>query len=149
MIALSVFAIGCIIIFRGHTESLIPLYAIGVFIPFTLALISLAIHHAYSRRMIIPTIAAALTSIVVVTLIIMKPLFISPVLLFVPTIIFLCNKIKQHYEQVQAQLIADQTTANYNGQLIVLPISGLHASTKKAIQIAQLQYEAQLVVLFI
>ncbi len=44
MIALSVAASGLFVVFDGHTQSLIPLYAVGVFLAFTLSQAGMMVH---------------------------------------------------------------------------------------------------------
>ncbi len=49
IIILGVLAIILIIVFDGMTEDLIPLYAVGVFIPFTLAQFGMVIKWIHER----------------------------------------------------------------------------------------------------
>ena len=140
MISLSVLAIVCLVVFQGHTESLIPLYAIGVFIPFTLALIGLVKHHWWTAKMMVPLIAVIFTSTVVITLVITKWFVIWPVLLFVPLLIVGCLNIKKHYNHVEHLLFNNTSSVEpYKSQIMLIPISGYHQLTKKALQIATLQ----------
>ena len=50
IIVLSVFAAVLIVVFRGDTQSLLPLYMIGVFISFTLSQAGMVIHWRHSKE---------------------------------------------------------------------------------------------------
>jgi hypothetical protein len=139
MIALSLMAVICIVVFQGNTEQLIPLYAIGVFIPFSCALLGLVISTLKTSRMIVPALALLLTVTVVVTLVITKWMIIWPIVIFVPLIVYGCLRIKRHYNLVEQTLSATTEFPQYQGQIMIIPISGIYETTQKALSIAQLQ----------
>lgn len=149
MISLSIAAIICALVFEGNTETLIPLYAVGVFVPFTLALFGLVKCYIGTWRMIIPLLAMLLTATVVSVLIVTKWQYIWPVVFFVPVMMYGCYKIHRHYEQVQQQLTTARHYPSYKGQLVIVPISGLYETTNKALQIAALQTKAQIIALYV
>lgn len=149
MIALSVAAAICIVLFQGHTESLIPLYAVGVFLPFTAALLGLVICYWHTRKMLVPLLAMLLTGGVVVTLVTTKWLLIWPIVIFVPFIVFGCMQIHRHYEDTKQALYKQVAPPVYKGQTIILPISSIQQATKKALALINLQQCTEVYALYI
>lgn len=148
MIFLALAAIICSICFQGNTEMLIPLYAVGVFIPFSIALFGLALHLKGVQQKIVPLLAATLTTTVVVTLFITKALYVWPVVIFVPLMMYVLLSIKKHYDQVQLTLQQHYTAKHYKDTFYVLPIGGISATTEKAIASLQSKHE-QCVALYV
>lgn len=149
MIALAVMAIFCIVVFQGNTEQLIPLYAVGVFVPFTLALFGLVLCFWKTTQMIVPLLAIVLTSTVVIVLVLTKWLFIWPIVLFVPLIMYGCMRIHRHYDEVARALTSDMAFPSYRGQMMIIPISGMHQTTKKALAILELQHCSDVYALYV
>lgn len=139
MIFLAAAAIVASICFQGNTETLIPLYALGVFIPFTMALFALA-YDVRGREKLVPFLAGLLTSVVVITLLLTKTMYIWPLALFVPAMMYVLLRIHSHYEAVAASLRQHYEGKAPVGQLYVLPINGVYATTEKAIAALQLQH---------
>ncbi|MCH7320420.1 hypothetical protein LZ480_00855 [Solibacillus sp. MA9] len=149
MIALSIAAILCIVVFQGNTEQLIPLYAVGVFVPFTCALLGLVICYWKTAQMIVPLLAMLLTSTVVIALIMSKWMVVWPVVIFVPIIVYGCLRIRHHYDEVAQSLTNETVFPNYNGQIMIIPISGIYQTTKKALAILELQHCSNMYALYI
>lgn len=115
VIILALTAILLIVIFRGNTTNLIPLYAIGVYMSFTIAMLSLAVK-TWRNRANIPArqswllivmggVGATLTAIVVVVSLITKftqGAWIVAVVL--PLLILGMHRIRRHYRAVADEL---------------------------------------------
>ena len=148
IILLSVIAGLLIIAYGGDTEHLISLYAIGVFISFTIAQTGMVMHWRKERTpgWIIPATVNAVGAIVtgVVVLIIAVTKFFYGawlVMIFIPVMIVMLRKIRGHYNDVKEQLrmpVAKETdvpmknldSASYNTvpigkNIVIVPISGL------------------------
>lgn len=149
MIALSLVAVICIFIFQGNTEQLIPLYAVGVFVPFTCALFALVVCYWKTKQMILPLLAMILTLTVVIVLVITKWQFVWPVIIFVPLIMYGCIHIRRHYDEVERTLKMESDLPVYRGQMMIIPISGIHQTTKKALAILDLQHCTDVYALYI
>ncbi|PCR99773.1 APC family permease [Lactococcus fujiensis] len=110
IISLAAGAIVLLLIFKGETERLIPLYAIGVFTPFTLAQVGMVIH--WKKRLgkqfiwhSIPNILGALISFaVVMILLIFRTAEIWPFFIVLPVLIFAFIRVHHHYVNVAEQL---------------------------------------------
>lgn len=100
-----------IIIFRGNTEHLIALYAIGVFISFTIAQSSMVVHwkrekgRGWHFRAFLNGLGALVTGMVVIIITITKFLYGAWIVLaFIPMLIWLFKSIRAHYEDMSRQL---------------------------------------------
>jgi len=99
--------------FRGHTQRLIPLYAVGVFLAFTLSQAGMVRHWLrvrgphWRRSMAINAVGAGLSALVLVTAAVTK--FAEGawvVVLAVPSVILVALRIKHHYDAVHTALAA-------------------------------------------
>jgi len=97
--------------FGGMTEPLIPLFAIGVFLAFTLAQAGMVAHWWRNRdagwrsALITNAIGSGLSAIVVVIAALTK--FTEGawvVVILVPSIVMLCLRIRRHYDRARAAL---------------------------------------------
>ncbi|MDR0846139.1 MAG: APC family permease [Lactobacillales bacterium] len=99
-----------VVMFHGKVESLIPLYSIGVFVPFTLSQSGMVVHwYRQNRRNFllrsIPNIVGAIISAtIVVIMIVFRLPHIWPFFVIMPIIIAIFLKIKKHYQNVAEQL---------------------------------------------
>ncbi len=111
IILLSVVAGLLIFIYQGNTEHLISLYAIGVFLSFTIAQTGMVVHWRKERtpgwmiRATINTLGAIVTGIVVLIIGITKFSHGAwAVIVFIPFMIFIFKKIRSHYNDMSEQL---------------------------------------------
>jgi amino acid transporter len=144
IIALSFFAIVLIVAFNGKTDALIPLYAIGVFLSFTLAQSGMVIRwfrvktKGWQPKTLINGIGAVVSFAVLVIFAVTK--FEEGawvVLVILPLLVFLFLRIKNHYEQVAAELKVDVTgVPEPSGNLVIIPISGITTVVNESISYA-------------
>ncbi|HET9635568.1 MAG TPA: amino acid permease, partial [Gemmatimonadaceae bacterium] len=111
IIALALIAALIVTVFRGETNALIPLYAVGVFICFTLSQAGMVLHWLRSRepgwrwKAWLNGIGAVATGIVSIIQVVTK--FIEGawiVVLIIPLIILLLTRIHRHYVQFAADV---------------------------------------------
>jgi amino acid transporter len=106
--------------FNGQTEPLIPLFAIGVFVAFTLAQSGMVAHwwhhrdHAWQRALAINLVGAVLSGAVAIIAAITK--FVEGawlVVVLIPVIVLICLRIHRHYKHAYQQLLprGDETLA--------------------------------------
>jgi amino acid transporter len=111
IVLLSLVAGLLIVGFDGDVEHLISLYAIGVFLSFTIAQSGMVVHwwrergRNWGRRALINGFGAIITGIVVVVIAVSK-FFAGAwiVLIFIPVMMFIFKKIKRHYLDMAEQL---------------------------------------------
>ena len=100
-----------IIVYKGNIEHLISLYAIGVFISFTIAQFSMVVHwrrekgSGWQLRAIVNGIGAFATGLVVIIITLTKFTHGAwVVLIFIPVMVLAFKKIRTHYNDMAEQL---------------------------------------------
>ena len=134
-----------LVIFRGSTHALIPLYAVGVFISFTLSQASMVRRwlHRHEEgwwwRAAVNGFGAVVTAIVLLTIAVTK--FTHGawiVVLLIPALVLIFMIVHRHYEEVATQLSLDALEPPPPLQNTVLVLVGdLHRGVIKALQYAQ------------
>ncbi|HKW92398.1 MAG TPA: APC family permease [Methylomirabilota bacterium] len=134
-----------ILLFGGATHALIPLYAVGVFVSFTLSQASMVLRWLTRReegwwwRWGLNALGAATTGLV--TLVIAATKFSHGawmVVLLIPLLVALFLMIRRHYQDVARQLSLD----NYGGpppidHTVLVLVGDLHRGVASALRYAQ------------
>lgn len=146
IVLLGFLSIALIILYNGQTHSLIPLYAVGVFISFTLSQLGMVVHHIKEKEqnwrwgIFINGVGGFVTMMVTIILAVEK--FTEGawiVLVAMPVLILMFNKIKAHYTCMTRQLALDDSYAcpvPMKHKVIVL-VSSLGKGTIPALQYAK------------
>lgn len=135
MIVLAALASLLIEVFHAQTDALIPLYAIGVFLAFTVAQSGLTKHwftvkgKLWRTKALINTFGAVVTAVVAIIFAVTK--FTGGawiVLIVLPILIFFAMKIRKHYNQIADELRIDPNFVRPEKHHIVsvVLISGIH-----------------------
>ncbi|MFJ8461024.1 APC family permease [Lysinibacillus xylanilyticus] len=132
ILMLGLAAIVLIILFDGATEHLIPLYAVGVFIPFTLAQAGMMRKwwrekpKGWVAKFAINTIGAVISFIVAMMFFVTKLPQVWPVFIFLPMIILMFHRIKKHYQAVGEQLrLNNEELPIIEGNVFIVPVAGI------------------------
>ena len=144
IITLATGAVVLLLIFDANTESLIPLYTIGVFIPFALSQTGMVIYwrKLYGKSFLRYSIANILGAIICYGIVGILLLFrISEIWPFFPIIAILMwmfLRIKNHYDKVAAQLriSTDIVKKTYNGNVVVVLVGNVTQVSVGAISYA-------------
>ncbi len=142
---LALAAAALLIVFRGVTDRLIPLFAIGAFLAFTLSQAGMVLHLRRNRgpgwklSMAVNGIGAIATGITVCIVLVTK--FTSGAwitALVIPLIILLMLAIHRHYLWVGRQTAAKQAlnTDKLAPPIVILPIPGWNRVTAKGLRFA-------------
>ncbi|WP_274648903.1 APC family permease [Paenibacillus humicola] len=133
IIFLGVMSMLLVIAFHGDTENLIPLYAVGVFIPFTLSQLGMMVRWVRLRppgwavKFAINTIGMLTTLTITLIFIFTKFTQIWMVFVFLPVVIYLFNRIHRHYrnaaEELRINIKSDKPCIK--GSTIVVPVAGI------------------------
>jgi len=151
ILALAVSAILLLVLFKGDTHSLIPLYALGVFLSFLLSQTGMVIwwgrgkQPGWEARALVNGIGAFATLIALLAIIEAK--FSHGawiVLVLIPGFLLLFWAIRRHYDAVELQLSPRMGglgewlpwTHDYRPKVVV-PISKMHPGTLAALQLAR------------
>jgi amino acid transporter len=143
--ALTGFTAVILIIFGGITDKLIPLYAIGAFLAFTLSQAGMVQHWRKQEgdhkgrgwHMFVNGLGAVATGLTTVVVLVSK--FVSGAwvtALLVPTLILLMHSVKKHYKRVQREMADMQpmNLANLEEPLVVIPMAGWNKISEKALR---------------
>jgi amino acid transporter len=151
IVALAVLASVLVVVFGGQTHRLIPLYAVGVFLSFTLSQAGMVLHWRkvggprWQWKARINGLGAVVTGIVLSVILAAK--FVHGawvVLLLIPAFVRMFYIIKRHYLTVAEQLSLEglepeawKGLASRKRLKVVVPVSGMHRGTLSALQFAR------------
>ncbi len=151
IVLLAVLAAALVVIFGGQTHRLIPLYAVGVFLSFTLSQAGMVRHWRLERgpgwpwKMAVNGLGALATGVVLVVIASTK--FVHGawiVIVLIPAIVWAFSRVKRHYRDVAQQLSLDglepeawDDQATRPRYKVVVPVSGMHRGTLAALRFAR------------
>ncbi|MEP0805287.1 MAG: APC family permease [Chloroflexota bacterium] len=165
IVTLAIIASLLIILFKASVTLLIPLYAIGVFLSFTLSQTGMALRwwkigripqgkeivepgsvlrpdKGWRYKMLINGFGALCTFIVMLIFAVTK--FTEGawvVLIIIPTLVWIFFTIHRHYKDLAAHLSLDKfygTPSRRTRHRVILPVSGVHQGTLEALHYARL-----------
>jgi hypothetical protein len=136
-------AASLVVVFGGETHSLIPLYAVGVFIDFTISQTGMIRHWlrertpGWRRRLAINSFGALLTAIVAVVVTAVK--FQDGaylVVILIPVLVGIMLFIRRQYDdQAEELLVRDDMviTGPRREQRVVIPVNGVNRAVVQAV----------------
>jgi amino acid transporter len=142
ILVLATLAATLVILFRGETHLLIPLYAIGVFIDFTISQSGMIRHWrrerspGWRRRLSINAFGAALTAVVAVVVLVAKAPQSLIVLLLIPIIVGMMSFIRRQYDGQEEELdVRDDLVIEgaHREQRVVVPVNGINRAVVQAV----------------
>lgn len=147
IVVLAVLAIALVVAFHAETHALIPLYAIGVFVSFTLSQASMVRRWwvkrepGWRRSMIVNGLGAVTTGMVAIVVAVAKfQLGAWIILVLIPLLICLFIGINRHYQSVRDQLTLErfnQPLTPPHSPYVVVPVDDLHRGTLQALSYAR------------
>ena len=147
ILVLSFAAGALIIIFNGDTHALIPLFAIGAFLAFTLSQSGMVVHWIRERgRSWLPKAIAnavgALATITTLVVVIFSKFLDGAwiTVLLIPLIVVCFRKISAHYQKVRKQFSLKGLPPSLKPlqpTRVVIPISGVHRGVVGAVNFAR------------
>jgi amino acid transporter len=150
IIVLAVAAAILIIVFKGDTHLLLPLYAVGVFLSFTLSQVGMFLKWiriktpGYRHKAFINGLGAVITFITVILIGITKFFHGAWIVcIVIPLLVFFMLRIKRHYTKVAEQLKLSLEQRPYEGvstnnqQHVIIIVSSLNKAFLKALNCAR------------
>lgn len=146
IITLAIGSMALIFIFNGDTSRLIPLYAVGVFIPFTLSQSGMLRKWWVERpknwfgKSIANFVGALISFAILVILFVYRLPDIWPFFIIMPVMIWIFYKIHDHYKKVALQLRMSAKEAvlhDYDGSTVIVLVSNVTQVTCGALDYAQ------------
>jgi amino acid transporter len=145
ILGLSLNAILMIVLFGGETHHLIPLYAVGVFLSFTLSQSGMVMHHwrlreLHWKKALLINATGAFTTLTVL-LVLTTTKFMAGawmIVLAIPLFVLFFLQIHKHYKVAARQLTyASEKPIDWkipDKHLAIIPISGVHVGVIKAVK---------------
>jgi len=146
--ALTIFAALLLILFRGVTDRLIPLFAVGAFLAFTLSQAGMVGHWrrtasgaAAVRGILINGLGGLATGLTVIVIVIAK--FTEGawvVVLLLPALLMFMLHVRRHYERVAEEVALKPgsflDTHDLKPPIAIVPVDFWNAATEKALRFA-------------
>lgn len=143
--ALAILTAVLLIIFRGVTDRLIPLYAVGAFTAFTLSQTGMVMHwrrhggpHARQSMILngIGALATGLTTLVVLVTKFVEGAWI--IVLLIPALIVMMSAVRRYYSRVWQEVGTESPvrTGNIAEPIVVLPLDRWSVVAEKALRYA-------------
>ncbi|MEC0203378.1 APC family permease [Paenibacillus lautus] len=157
IIILGFLSILLLLAFEGKTEHLIPLYAVGVFIPFTLSQTGMMVKWIREKpegwivKLIINTTGACISFIVTMIFFFTKFAQVWTVLIFLPLIIWIFTRIHKHYEAVadQLRITTCEPVKPIEGNVIILPVAGITHVVENSLNYAKSLGAGQIIAVYV
>ncbi len=145
IVALVGFTAFLLIVFGGITDRLIPLFAVGAFLAFTLSQAGMVMHWKRQggpgsiRRMIINGVGAFATGVTLIVVLVAKfteGAWITAIL--IPALIITMSAVKRHYSRVRKEVAIDcpMRIDNLTQPLVIVPLDRWTRITEKGLRFA-------------
>lgn len=133
ILTLAIGAIFLLLIFNGNTERLIPLYTIGVFVPFALSQTGMVVHwrkqHGkhFLKHSVTNILGAAICYTIVAILLLFRLRDIWPFFPIIIILFWIFLTIKNHYNKVAKQLRLNEKIerVDYAGNLVLVLVGNV------------------------
>ena len=147
ILILTVLSVSLLIVFQGETHALIPLYAVGVFLSFTLKQASMVRYWLRRRQpgwvsgVSVQTIGALATGLVMVIIAVTK--FTHGawiVVVLIPTLVVAFVTVRRHYDQVARQLSIEGAVAeepSLTAHSVFVLVGDVHRGVLRALRYAR------------
>ena len=143
--ALAILAGVLLTIFGGVTDRLIPLYAVGAFLAFTLSQAGMVVHwwknkgRGARQSMFVNGLGAVATGITVLIVLVAK--FMEGawiVVVLIPALILLMREVRRHYRRVEraTEMARPVDTANLMDPIVIIPVEHWSVVAEKALRFA-------------
>jgi amino acid transporter len=145
VVVLAVLAAALLVAAKGNTLTLVPLFAVGVFVGFTLSQVGMVRHWSSERsqgwttRATINGVGAVLTAVTTVIELVSK--FVEGawlIVLVIPALVLLFGGVHRSYDRIGALLQLGRTPEppSKRRSLVVVPVSGMSRLTAAGISVA-------------
>lgn len=142
---LSLFSALLLVVFKGSNHALIPLYAVGVFLSFTLSQTGMIMHwvksghKGWQAHAVVAGLGAVLSGAALVVIAITK--FVHGawvVVIFIPLLVSMFQKIHNHYVDIADQLrVVDPACVHPDHIKIIIPVAGFTKPVLNTVEYAK------------
>ena len=141
---LAVLTAGILILFGGVTDRLIPLYAVGAFLAFTLSQSGMVLHWrrqgpGHLHSMIVNAVGACATAIT--TIVVLAAKFVQGAwltVILIPVIVLLMRRVRHHYDAVAAETACPRPAdfTQMKEPLVIAPLATWNRISENALRFA-------------
>jgi amino acid transporter len=146
ILILTVLSVGLLVVFQGDTHALIPLYAVGVFLSFTLKQASMVRYWLGRRQpgwvagVSVQAVGATATGLVMMIIAVTK--FTHGawiVVVLIPALVVAFVTVRRHYDQVARQLSIDGAEAEppLTAHVVLVLVGDVHRGVLRAVRYAR------------
>jgi len=145
IISLGLVSVLLLVIFQGNTHAIIPLYAVGVFLSFTLSQLGMVRHWydnpepGWQRKMLVNLAGGVTTA--TVTVVVASSKFIHGawmVIVLIPVLVMGFQGVRRHYTWVRQELsLEGYKPSAPAGHSVVVLIAGVHRGVLEALRYAR------------
>jgi amino acid transporter len=157
IIAVAASAVVLLFAFNGSLDSLVPLFAVGLFTAFTLSQVGMVRHHLRRREqgwhvaLGINAVGATATTLVLIVILISKftaGAWIPAVV--IPAVVIVCKLIKRHYDSVERALaVPEHVQLPTVHNTVIVPISAVNKVALDALAYARALHPDRLVAVLV
>jgi amino acid transporter len=146
IVILSIAASVLIVVFGGITTALIPLYAVGVFIAFTIGQSGMVLHwrrerpNGWARRLAINAFGAVLTGSVFVVVLVAKAPTSLLVAVIIPLLVGMMLFIRRQYTASSTELAVKpniRIPGPHREERVIVPVPGINRAVVQAINVGR------------
>ena len=146
IVILSIAASVLIVVFGGITTALIPLYAVGVFIAFTIGQSGMVLHwrrerpNGWVRRLAINAFGAVLTGSVFVVVLVAKAPTSLLVAVIIPLLVGMMLFIRRQYSASSTELAVKpniRIPGPHREERVIVPVPGINRAVVQAINVGR------------
>ena len=143
IVVLGLLAMVLIVLFGGDTHALIPLYAVGVFIDFTISQTGMIRHWlrerppGYRRRLTVNAIGAVITGLVAIDVAVVKAPASLLVLVLIPVLVAIMWFIHHEYDTATEELQVDKSRVYgppTKTNRVIIPVPTLSRAVVRSVQ---------------
>ncbi len=143
IVVLGVLAVILIVIFGGNTHALIPLYAVGVFIDFTISQTGMIRHWrrerppGFRRRLSVNAVGAVITALVAIDVTLVKAPTSLIVLGLIPVLVGVMWFIHHEYDTAEAEMEVDRRKVYgppTKTSRVIIPVPSLSRAVIRSVQ---------------
>lgn len=151
IVALSIAASLLIIFFRGNVHALIPLYAVGVFLGFSISQLGMIVYWKKTNKINLKKISVNAVGFIAtsaVFLVVIFSKFTAGAWILIPGVIIIVlvmKKIKKHYSDIERMLaLGTQAGDLTHGKTVIVLISKMNRAILQAVTFAKSLHAARL-----
>lgn len=143
IITLGVLSIILIIVFQGSTDRLIPLYAVGVFLPFTLSQTGMIMKWSRTKpkgwlaKLTVNLIGALICFLILMIFFVTKFQQVWMALVFIPLVVMIFHQIHKHYltvgDQLRIEIGEKLKVVDITSNVVIVPVAGITTVVKQSI----------------